>query len=81
MLILFLWDLSTLSVMNHLWPHIYELNMYIWIEIRKAHKSRNKPKCEKEKIKGGNGKNAVVNLTTEANRTLIDQKVCLDKNS
>ena len=32
------------------------------------------------KIKDDNGKNAAVNLTTEANRTLIDQKTCLDKN-
>ena len=41
----------------------------------------NSPKCEEEKIKGDNGKNAAVNVTTEANRTLTDQKACLDKNS
>ena len=41
----------------------------------------NTPKCKKEKIKGENGKNTAVNLTTEANRTLTDQKACLDKNS
>ena len=34
-----------------------------------------------EKIEGENRKNAVVNLTTKANRTLIDQQTCLDKNS
>ena len=37
-------------------------------------------KCKEEKIKGENGKNAAVNLTTEVNRTLADQKACLDKN-
>ena len=41
----------------------------------------NTPKCEEEKIKGENGKNAAVNLTTEANRTLTDQQACLNKNS
>ena len=41
----------------------------------------NTPKCEEEKIKGENCKNVAVNLTTEANRTLTDQKACLDKNS
>ena len=40
----------------------------------------NKPKCEEEKINGENGKNAAINLTTEANRTLTDQKACLYKN-
>ena len=38
-------------------------------------------KCEEEKLKGENGKNAAVDLRTERNRSLIDQKVCLDKNS
>ena len=41
----------------------------------------NTSECEEEKTKGENGKNAAVNLTTEAKRTLIDQKTCLDKNS
>ena len=41
----------------------------------------NTPKCEEEKIKGENCKNVAVNLTTEANRTLTDQKACLVKNS
>ena len=41
----------------------------------------NTPKCEEEKIKGDNGQNAAVNVTTEANRTLTDQKAYLDKNS
>ena len=40
----------------------------------------NTSECEEEKIKVENGTNAV-NLITEANRTLIDQKTCLDKNS
>ena len=44
-------------------------------------KSSSKPKCKEEKIKDGNGKNAAVNLTTEANRTLIDHRVCFDENS
>ena len=39
------------------------------------------PKYEEEKVKGENGKNTAVNLTTEANRTLTYQKACLDKNS
>ena len=34
----------------------------------------NASKCEEEKAKGENGKNASVNLTTEANRTVVDQK-------
>ena len=38
-------------------------------------------KYEEEKVKGENGKNVAVNLTTEVNRTLTDQKTCLDKNS
>ena len=38
-------------------------------------------KCEEEKFKGDNCKNAAVNLTTETNRILTDQKACLDKNS
>ena len=37
----------------------------------------NTAKCLEEKIKGDNGKNAAVNLRTEANRTLTDQKACL----
>ena len=41
----------------------------------------NTSECEEEKFKVENGTNAAVNLTTEANRTLIDQKTCLDKNS
>ena len=41
----------------------------------------NTSECEEEKIKVENGTNAAVNLRTEANRTLIDQKTCLDKNS
>ena len=41
----------------------------------------NTPKCGEEKVKGGNGKNVPINLTTEANRTLTDQKACLNKNS
>ena len=41
----------------------------------------NTPKYKEEKIKVESGKNAAVNLTTEANRTLTDQKACLDKNS
>ena len=41
----------------------------------------NTSECKEEKIEGENGKNAVVNLTTKANRTLIDQQTCLDKNS
>ena len=41
----------------------------------------NKSKCEDEKIKGENGKNAAVNLRTQANRPLIDRKAYLDKNS
>ena len=41
----------------------------------------NMSKCEEEKIKGENGKNVADNLTTEVNRTLTDQKTCLDKNS
>ena len=41
----------------------------------------NTSECEEEKIKGENGKNAAINLITEANRTLIDQRTCLDKNS
>ena len=40
----------------------------------------NTSECEEEKIKVEYGTNAV-NLITEANRTLIDQKTCLDKNS
>ena len=39
------------------------------------------PRCKEEKVKGENGKNTAVNLTTEANRTLTYQKACLDKNS
>ena len=31
------------------------------------------------KIKDENGQNTVINLTTETNRTLTDQKACLDK--
>ena len=34
----------------------------------------NASKCEEEKAKGENGKNAAVNLTTEANRTVVEQK-------
>ena len=41
----------------------------------------NTSKCDEEKLKGENGKNADVNLRTERNRSLIDQKACLDKNS
>ena len=41
----------------------------------------NMKQCEEEKIKGKNGKNVAVNLTTEVNRTLTGQKACLDKNS
>ena len=41
----------------------------------------NMSKCKEEKIKGENGKDVAVNLTTEVNRTLTDQKTCLDKNS
>ena len=41
----------------------------------------NTSECKEEKIEGENGKNAAVNLTTKANRTLIDQQTCLDKNS
>ena len=41
----------------------------------------NMSKCEKEKIKGENSKNVADNLTTEVNRTLTDQKTCLDKKS
>ena len=41
----------------------------------------NTSKYDDEKTKGENGKNATVNLTTEANRTLIDQKACLDESS
>ena len=48
----------------------------------------NMSKCEEEKIgekgdndKGENDKNVAVNLSTEVNRTLTDQKTCLDKNS
>ena len=38
-------------------------------------------KCKKKKTEGQNDKNATVNLTTEANRTVTDQKLCLNKNS
>ena len=41
----------------------------------------NTSKCDEEKLKGENGKNADVNLRTERNRSLTDQKACLDKNS
>ena len=41
----------------------------------------NTSKCDEEKLKGENGKNAAVNLRTERNRSLTDQKACLDKNS
>ena len=41
----------------------------------------NTSECEEEKIKGENEENAAVNLTTEANRTSVDQKTCLNKNS
>ena len=36
---------------------------------------------EQEKTNGENGKNAAVNLTTEVNRTFVDQKTCSDENS
>ena len=38
-------------------------------------------RCQEEKTKGGTGKNAAVNLSTESNRKLTDQKTCSDKNS
>ena len=41
----------------------------------------NTSKCEEEKTKSENGKNAALSLTPEANRTLIDQKTSSDKNS
>ena len=37
-------------------------------------------KYEEERIKGEIGMNVAVNLTTEVNRTVTDQKTCLDKN-
>ena len=40
----------------------------------------NRLKCKK-KTKGQNCGNAAVNLTTQANRTVIDQKLCFGKNS
>ena len=41
----------------------------------------NASKGREEKTKGENGSNAAVNLTTETNRTFIDQKAGLEKNS
>ena len=41
----------------------------------------NTSKCNQEKIEGGNGMTAAVNLTTETNRTLTDRNACLHKNS
>ena len=37
--------------------------------------------ARKKKTKDENGINTAINLTLEANRTLIRQKSCLDKNS
>ena len=40
---------------------------------------RNTSKCDEEKTEDENGQNNAINLTTETNITLIDQKACLDK--
>ena len=41
----------------------------------------NASKDGEEKTKGETGNNAAINLTTETNRTFIDQKAGLEKNS